>query len=135
MTESDTRDHCTRNILVVDDVPAARRIVTRMLAGQGYKSVQEAGSVSDGVRLASTEPFELVIVDVHLKDGTAIDLIKKVRETKGADAPGFMVITSDLDVETFADVAKQGITSYLLKPFNAGMFSDTLIEFWNSSKK
>lgn len=125
----------TRKILVVDDITAARRIVTRMLSGKGFKDVKEASSVSEGLQIATKEEFDLIVVDVHLKDGTAIDLIQKIRTEKGDNAPGFLVITSDLDLETFADVSKHGITSYLLKPFNASMFSDTLEECWKSQVK
>jgi CheY-like chemotaxis protein len=113
-------------ILVVDDIASARKVVTRMLGAQGCKNVVEAGSVKEGLERAKSTPFSIIIADVHLKDGSAVDLIEQLRQSLGDQCPRFVVMTSDLDMETFAKVSGYGITSYLLKPFNPSMFSETL---------
>lgn len=113
-------------ILVVDDVASARKVVTRMLSAQGCKNVAEAASVKEGFDRATSTPFSVIIADVHLKDGSAVDLIEQLRQKLGDQCPRFVVMTSDIDMETFAKVSNHGITSYLLKPFNPTMFSDTL---------
>ncbi len=52
-----------RKILVVDDDPAIRRVISRLLKGH---KVVTAASAAEGLAAARAERFDLALVDVHL---------------------------------------------------------------------
>lgn len=115
-------------VLIVDDVPATRQVLVRMLRSQGYTQISEAGSVAEGLKAALAEKFLLIVTDVHLRDGSAIDLITQFKAAKGDSYSKFLVITSDMDMTTFSKVSKLGVMCYLVKPFNSSSFRDAVNE-------
>lgn len=60
-------------ILLVDDNPAIRQILLRLLAGEGY-SVQTAANGVEALALADATPFDLVLLDLNMP-------VKNGRET------------------------------------------------------
>jgi CheY-like chemotaxis protein len=69
----------SERILVVDDDPAVRRILCRMLVGLGYRPI-EAGSGEQALRLAQSEPVDLIVTDVLMPESTGIDLAKHLSD-------------------------------------------------------
>jgi CheY-like chemotaxis protein len=76
--------------------------------------VQTAGNVADALDLASREPFDLVISDLGLPDGSGNDLMRQLldgaRPIKGIALSGFGMDT-DLDRSREA-----GFRDHLTKP-------------------
>src|SRR5688572_22731233 len=77
----------TRRVLVIDDNPAVRHTVGRMLESGGY-TVLEADNGRTGMAVLAAHPCELVITDVFmpLQDG-----FETIRMIKGLD-PSLPVI-------------------------------------------
>lgn len=63
-------------VLVVDDDPVFRGLVTRMLAASGLFVCGEAGSVETALAAAHTLRPDAALVDVGLPDGSGIDLAR-----------------------------------------------------------
>ncbi len=122
----------TLPILVVDDVPSARRIVIRMLATLGFKNVTEVSSVTEAMKSLGGDSFGLVISDLHLKDAKATDLITQARALPNHGKTPFVVITSDMDKESFAEALEKGASSYLLKPFSPTALVEKLMQVLGS---
>ena len=59
-----------KKILLVDDDSAIRRILRRVLSGEGY-SVLTAANGEEALELAAAEHFDLVLLDLNMpeKDG------------------------------------------------------------------
>lgn len=68
-------------ILIVDDHPAVREALALRIRGQpGLEVCGEAADMSEALRLvADTEP-DVAVVDITLKAGNGIDLIKRIRD-------------------------------------------------------
>ncbi len=68
-------------VLIVDDHPAVREALTLRIGRQSDLEVcGEAADVSEALNLlAATEP-DVAVVDISLKTGCGIDLIKRIRE-------------------------------------------------------
>jgi DNA-binding response OmpR family regulator len=64
-------------ILVVEDELALRRVITLNLARRGY-TVAEADSVvtANDACQASSEPFDLILLDINLPDQTGWDVLR-----------------------------------------------------------
>jgi DNA-binding NtrC family response regulator len=70
-------------ILVVDDEPHMRRILTSNLKHEGHEIV-EAASVSDARRALSEFRFDAVITDQKMGDGEGLDVLASAQEADSA---------------------------------------------------
>ena len=68
-------------ILIVDDHPLVRQGLAFSLAVQGaFEVCGEAGSEPEAIAMAEEKHPDLMIVDITLKSGNGIDLIKQIKE-------------------------------------------------------
>ena len=68
-------------IMLVDDHPIVRRGVSEILARAfPQATIQEVGSGTDALGLARSQPWDIVILDLTLPDGSGIDVLKRIRE-------------------------------------------------------
>ena len=113
------------SILIVDDVPAARRVLTRLLQKIGYNNVVEAESGQAAILQAQQIAPGLIITDLHLKDMTGIELMLNLRRDPQFKAP-FLLVTSDMSKQEFEKAATAGVQEYLLKPFTRDSLNEKL---------
>ncbi len=66
-------------ILIVDDEPAVRFGIRDFLELQGYE-IEEAESCREARHVFSTSRPDIVIADYVLPDGTALDLLPRLKE-------------------------------------------------------
>ena len=114
--------------LVVEDDPViaeAHRQFTERLPGFEVAGVAHRGS--DALRLLSTLPVDLVLLDVQLPDTTGIDVCRALR-ARGSQVD-VIAITSARDLDTVRAAVSLGITQYLLKPFTFAAFHDKLLAY------
>jgi two-component system response regulator HydG len=65
------------HILLVDDMPAIRRAIARLLAGAGHR-ITEAGNGAEGIAALAGERFDLVITDILMPGKDGIEVIMHV---------------------------------------------------------
>ena len=104
-------------VLVVDDEEPILRLLARLLAHRGYE-VAEASTVEEASRLVDAFEPELVISDVRMPGGGAIELHRQLRATRPALARNFIVITGDVSSVALRDPDLAGV-ALLAKPFTA----------------
>ena len=69
----------TKKILLVDDAPELRKLVTDILSDDGFTNIIEAGNVQTALSSAEQEKPDLAILDVMLPDGDGFSLMKELR--------------------------------------------------------
>jgi threonine synthase len=87
-------------IVIVDDMPDARRLIRRILQSQGNYSILEAGSGNEAIELAQRELPDLIILDLMMPeiDGFAVlDELKANPDT--AMIPVIVVTAKELSPE------------------------------------
>ena len=68
-------------IVVVDDHPSTRDgLATRVVLESDLEIVGEASDVNEAVEMIEEEQPDLAVIDVSLKTGSGIDLVRKVKE-------------------------------------------------------
>lgn len=103
-------------LLVIEDDPAIRRFLRAALADAGYRW-SEAASGEEGLRLAVSQPPELVILDLGLPDLDGQEVLRRLREWYS----GPIVILSARDQETQkVQALDHGADDYVTKPFGVG---------------
>lgn len=60
------------NILIVDDEPAIRSVLSRLLAAKGY-SVREAGTAAEGIAVLGQGGIDVVLCDVVMPGGSGFE--------------------------------------------------------------
>ena len=103
------------NILITDDEPNIRRLLSMGLTAEGHR-VAAVSNPADAVAEASRQMFDLAFVDLRLGAETGLDLIPRLL----AHNPGLyiVVITAYATVETAVEAIKRGASDYLPKPFS-----------------
>ena len=66
------------NILVIDDEPAIRQVLTRYFASRGH-AVVSARDGGEAVRLARQSSFDVVICDLHLPGVDGYEVVRRIR--------------------------------------------------------
>jgi DNA-binding NarL/FixJ family response regulator len=109
--EPSTASHAAR-ILIVDDHPMVREGLAARIATQGDLHVcGEAGNVREALLLAEQQRPDLAIIDISLKDGHGLDLIKQIRLR---DERVKMLVSSMHEESLFAERAlRAGAMGYI----------------------
>lgn len=103
-----------RSILVVDDEPGMRSFLQRSLEAR-CREVSTAGSIEEANALVAQQPFDLIILDNTLPDGTGVEWARQVRE-QGIHGD-IILITAFADLDTAISALRAGVADFLLKPF------------------
>ncbi len=102
-------------ILVIDDEPSIREMLTIFLEEMGYL-VETADTVRNGIAAVDTNAFDLVMCDLRLPDGTGLEVLEHAQ--KNPTAPPFIIITAHTTPQNALDALRAGASEYLSKPFN-----------------
>ncbi|WEK06658.1 MAG: response regulator transcription factor [Candidatus Devosia phytovorans] len=103
------------NILVVDDDPEIRRLLSRFLTEQGFRTAAAGSRAEFDERMAAGQ-FDLVILDVMLPDGSGLDICRSLRNR---DARISIILVTALKEEVDRIVGLElGADDYLGKPFS-----------------
>jgi two-component system response regulator PilR (NtrC family) len=102
-------------ILIVDDEPSMRDMLSIMLARDGYE-VLLADSRAAAARVLAGAPLDAVITDVKLPDGDGIEIVRHVKT--GSPETAVIVMTAFGSTQTAVAAMKLGAHDYLVKPFD-----------------
>jgi len=100
-------------VLVVDDESGVRFGIRDFLEQHGYE-IEEAESCRDAQQLFRTSRPDIVIADYMLPDGTALDLLPRLREMD-ASIP-LLVLTAHGSIDLAVRAIKEGAEQFLTKP-------------------
>ncbi len=103
------------HILVVDDEPQIRTILSRMLARIGH-IVAEAQDGSEVIERSTREPWDLIISDVTMPRLDGPGMIAQLRAI-GHTAP-IVLMTGRVDTEALIPIQECGAAAVLEKPFD-----------------
>ena len=101
------------HILVAEDDKSVRLVLQQALARQGY-AVQSSGNAAGLWKLIESGKGDVLITDVALPDGDALDLLPRIQERR-PDMP--VIVMSALDLLTAVKAQETGVFEYLPKPF------------------
>lgn len=104
-----------RNILIVDDEPALRLSLKKLLENKNHK-ILCAGGIRESQQIDPSLKLDLAIVDLNLKDGRGTDLISLLREKRPQLQS--ILITGERSINvTIVEAIRKGIFYFIPKPF------------------
>jgi two-component system, sensor histidine kinase ChiS len=116
----------TNRILIADDDPVMRHLLTSIVRKEGYETVV----VDDGREayriLQSDADFRAGIFDMMMPHLEGLDIIRYMRTEKRLQRIPVMMISAERDLQLMARSFVAGATVFLTKPFNTTQFQSTL---------
>jgi CheY-like chemotaxis protein len=102
-------------ILVVDDEPEVRLVLTEFLESRGYE-VAVAGSGAEALAMVDAAKPHVVLLDVTMPEMDGMETLKRL----AASQPGLPIImvTANADVDVTSRLLAMGAADYLPKPFD-----------------
>lgn len=101
-------------ILVVDDEEGVRRVLSRLLRGQGYEPL-EAADGEQALALMRRESLDAILLDIKMPGLNGLEVLREVKALE-PELPVIM-ITGDGLVQHAVAAIRMGAHDYLVKPF------------------
>ena len=102
------------NVLVIEDDPTVGGFIRRGLEEQRYR-VSLVPNGEDGERIAASESFDVVILDMRLPGKSGLDVLQSLR-SRGFETP-VLVLTAQDAVDAKVRTFRAGADDYVTKPF------------------
>ena len=104
-----------RHILIVDDEPAVRALLRRILSTEDVE-ILTAHSGAQALDIARRRPLDLVILDVRLPDVSGLEVLKRVRRID--EFVPVIMVPSYGSAKTVRASMRLGAFDYFTKPFD-----------------
>lgn len=112
-------------VLIVDDEPAIRNILARILSNKGHK----AHAVSNGkaaLAMLQNRGYDLLVADLKMSGVSGIDLYEILKKKCPEMAARTVFITGDTMTEETSEFLNSTGRPYLAKPFSPVEFLHTI---------
>jgi len=107
-------------VLVVDDEKRLAENVARTLRERSSCAVDLAHDGSEGLFLAESNPYDLLVLDLMLPLLSGLELLKRYRQL-GAKTP-VLILTARDEKQSVISLLNAGADDYICKPFDMGEF-------------
>jgi two-component system chemotaxis response regulator CheY len=106
-------------ILVVDDYQTMIRIIRNLLKQLGFEDVDDATDGVEAMAKLRQRKYGLIISDWNMEPMTGYELLKTVRADDALKTTPFIMVTAESKTDNVIAAKKAGVSSYIVKPFNA----------------
>jgi two-component system, NtrC family, response regulator AtoC len=98
--------------LIVDDDSEVLQVLAEFVKREGF-AVTTATTLNKAREAIMADPPDIVLIDIHLPDGSGLDLLDASEPTA---APEVVLITGNASIESAVDALRRGAADYLTKP-------------------
>jgi DNA-binding response OmpR family regulator len=102
-------------VLVVDDEPDARELLTEFLTAKGYEVVA-ASNGEEALRKVKEDRPHLILLDIRMPKMDGLETLRRVREID--HEVGVIMVTSVHEEETGRQALELGAFDYITKPLD-----------------
>jgi CheY-like chemotaxis protein len=117
-----------KKILIVDDIDFNVEFESKLINNIADEknieiSIDTASNVSDAINLIENNTYDALVIDMHLPDGTGIDIAKRARE-KDSEAKIAALTIYPSEYEEY----KEYFDLFLKKPIMIDSYKDNFIK-------
>jgi CheY-like chemotaxis protein/tRNA A-37 threonylcarbamoyl transferase component Bud32 len=105
------------NLLVVDDNPENRDVLSRRLMRKGFE-VRTAEGGEEALRIIGEGAIDLVLLDIMMPGVSGIDVLREVRRTHDEAALPIIMATAKTESEDIVECLELGANDYVTKPID-----------------
>ena len=114
------------HILLVEPSDTQRKIISRHLQMEQVQHISEASSVSSAIVQISEHQPDLIACALHFADGTALDLLQKIKQQPTLAEIPFMLVSSETRKAMLEEFKQSGVVAILPKPFTTAHLGKAL---------
>ena len=117
----------TGRALVIDDSPAMRAVLRRILNEVGW-DVLEARDGREGLDAIKREgPLNVALVDWNMPHMNGLEFVHAVRHELGDRDLPLMMVTAESEMAQMVEALEAGANEYLMKPFTKQALLEKLV--------
>jgi len=120
-------------ILYIEDYPDNRMLIRRVLMAEGYE-VLEAGDAQEALRLALSNPPDLILMDINLPEVDGYTLTARIRSTPRLAHIPVVAITANVMKGDRERVLEAGCDGYIQKPVDIDQLPWQISKYLRKSK-
>lgn len=105
-------------VLVVDDDPDLREVVSAMLEAVGL-AVESAESAEHALARVGEQPFDLLVLDWMLPGKSGLELCREIRALPSLESLPVLFLTANTSPSDMVEAFASGADDYVVKPFRA----------------
>ena len=103
-----------KKVLVIDDEQIVLDSVNKILTPENF-DVHTTSDPKQGIRLAITEPFDIVLTDIRMPDVDGFQVLRDIKRRK--PSVPVLMITGFAAINSAVQAMKLGAVNYIEKPF------------------
>ena len=116
------------NVLVVEDSPTMRQLISFALKRFRSASIVEACDGVDGYKKLSQDRFDLIITDIIMPVMDGLKLVSLIRKDQVHKNVPIIIITTEGAMEDKERALALGANAYITKPIQASKVISTIKE-------
>ena len=107
-------------ILIVDDMRANRKVLSRLLKSKNYQTV-EASDGAEAIEIIESSQVDMVLLDLIMPEIDGFEVLRHVRKTlNGVDLP-VIIVTSSRKSDQIVKAFELGANDYITKPIDVAV--------------
>lgn len=111
------KEVCNTRVLVVDDAPSMRSLLTCILKSFGVSRVYEAADAKMAMKQLETHEIDLIFCDWEMPNKTGIEFFEEIHQHQSYSQIPFILVTSVAETQKVRVAIQAGIQHYIVKPF------------------
>lgn len=111
-------DPAARRVLVAEDEPHIRRILSILLETAGYQVDALHDGDSAGAALEGPEPYDVILLDIMMPGPSGLDLLRMVRDLPHRQATPVLILTAKGQDADRDQAYELGAAGFVTKPFS-----------------
>jgi signal transduction histidine kinase len=120
-----------RRVLYIEDDPASRLLVRKLLTPAGFEVVDAASGI-EGIKRAQESQFDLILVDIAIPGLDGYEVTLRLRSVPRLKEIPIIAITAEGSRNTSLSV---GCNGFLQKPINARTFVETVESYLGGKRE
>jgi len=111
-------------VLLVDDHPMIAAALEMLLRGTDYELLERARTVAEAQKLLGKLKPDLLLLDVHLPDGSGLDVLRKLGSSRSR--PAVILLTAGMDEAQLLTAAELGPQGMVLKTSDPSLLMECM---------
>jgi two-component system, chemotaxis family, chemotaxis protein CheY len=122
----------TLRVLVVDDQMSMRALIRSFLRKLGFETIDEADSGKNAFLELGKRPYNLVVSDFNMENGTGLELLVNMRKHPVLKRVPVIMVTGNNDSATVQSVVQAGVNGYVVKPVSQEALKARIVKIFGS---
>lgn len=122
------------NVLIIEDDPMVEFIHRNYLEKLAiFEEIYSADTVDDAQERLSEKQVDLILLDIHLKEGNGLDFLTQLRANR--TEVEVILITAANETNSVQTGLHLGAIDYLIKPFTFERFQQSIQQFQDKKRQ